>query len=139
MIDFNPSYKNKYIDGITPYFFKHNKNKRIYLDVFTIDKLIYSINITNEHNNYHRLFEGILDIHKFFIKQKNTTMCSEVDCWSLNNYIIYYIYIIIEFIIIFYITILSKIQLLFISRNNYNKLKPIIEKFMYYFLLNVCF
>ena len=50
MIDYQPCYKNKYIDGIYPYIFKSNKNqnKRIFIDVCTLDKLQYAINIRNE-------------------------------------------------------------------------------------------
>lgn len=138
IIDFHPCYKDKYIDGIIPYFFKSKKNKRIYLDVYTLDKLVYAINIKNEQNNYHRLFEGMLDIHKFFIKECNTTMCSDLDNWSLYNYIIYYIYIIIEKITIIFISLLSYIKAS-IFKNNYSKLKPMIEKTIKTFLEYQCF
>jgi hypothetical protein len=137
-IDFHPSYKDKYIDGIIPYFFKSKKNKRIYLDVCTLDKLAYAINIKNEKNNYHRLFEGILDIHKFFIKECNTTMCSDLDHWSIYNYTIYYIYIIIEKITLCFIGFISYIKTS-LFKNNYNKLKPIIGKTIKTFLEYQCF
>jgi hypothetical protein len=138
IIDFNPCYKDKYIDGIIPYFFKSNKNKRIYLDVYTLDKLAYAINIKNEQNNYHRLFEGMLDIHKFFIKECNTTMCSDLDNWSIYNYIIYYIYIIVEKITLFFIGFISTMKSSFF-KNKYNNIVPIIEKIIKSFLKILCF
>lgn len=138
IIDFHPSYKDKYIDGIIPYFFKSKKNKRIYLDVYTLDKLVYAINIKNERNNYHRLFEGILDIHKFFIKECNTTMCSDLDHWSIYNYTTYYIYTIIEKITLFFIAFVSYIKGSLL-KNNYNDLKPIIEKTIKTLLKYQCF
>lgn len=140
IIDFQPSYKDKYIDGIIPYFFKSNKNKnkRIYLDVYTLDKLVYSINVKNEQNNYHRLFEGMLDIHKFFIKQCNTTMCSNLDSWSVNNYAMYYIYIVIEKITLYFIWFISKLKSELLSEH-YDKLKPIIEKAIKFLLTTFCF
>ena len=138
IIDFNPCYKDKYIDGIIPYFFKSNKNKRIYLDVYTLDKLAYAINIKNEQNNYHRLFEGMLDIHKFFIKECNTTMCSDLDNWSIYNYTIYYIYIIVEKITLFFIGFIYTMKSSFF-KNKYNNIVPIIEKTIKNFLEYQCF
>ena len=140
IIDFQPCYKDKYIDGIIPYFFKFNKNnnKRIYLDVYTLDKLVYSINIRNEQNNYHRLFEGMLDIHMFFIKQCNTTMCSNLDNWSAYNYARYYIYIVVEKIILYFIGFISTLKSTLLS-DHYDKLKPIIEKVIKFLLTTFCF
>jgi hypothetical protein len=138
IIDFHPCYKDKYIDGIIPYFFKSNKNKRIYLDVYTLDKLAYAINIKNEQNNYHRLFEGMLDIHKFFIKECNTTMCSDLDNWSIYNYAIYYIYIVIEQITLFFIGFIFTMKSS-LFKNKYNIIKPIIEKTIKTFLEYQCF
>lgn len=137
IIDFQPCYKDTYIDGIIPYFFKSNKNKRLYLDVYTLDKLAYSINIKNEKNNYHRLFEGLLDIHNFFIKQTNTIMCSYLDNWSLYNYAMYYIYIVIERATIYFISFVNFMYKLKIS--NYTDLKYIAEKTIKYILTNTCF
>jgi hypothetical protein len=137
LIDFKPCYKDKYIDGIIPYFFKSKKNKRLYLDVYTIDKLAYSINIKNEQHNYHRLFEGLLDIHKFFIKQTNTTMCSYLDNWSLYNYAMYYIYILIERITICFISVINAVSKM--KMNNFDSVEHIVEKIIKYILTNLCF
>jgi hypothetical protein len=137
IIDYQPCYKDKYIDGIIPYFFKSNKSKKLYLDVYTLDKLAYSINIKNEKNNYHRLFEGLLDIHKFFIKQTNTTMCSYMDNWSLYNYAMYYIYILVEIVTIYFISFLNFVYKMKIM--NYSNLTPISEKIIKYILTNICF
>jgi hypothetical protein len=140
IIDFQPCYQDKYIDGIIPYFFKtnKNKNKRIYLDVYTLDKLAYAINVRNEQNNYHRLFEGLLDIHKFFIKQCNTTMCSDLDNWTVYNYGMYYIYIIVEKITLYFIGFISAMKSSLLS-NHYDNLKPIIEKVIKFLLTTLCF
>jgi len=139
LIDFKLTYKNKYIDGITPYFFKNkNGNKQIYLDVYTLDKIVYSLNVKNEKNNYHRLFEGIIDVHKFFIKNCNTTMCSDLDNWNITNYITYYIYIIIEQIVVYFMKIIYKI-------NKYTTSHKIImpniniDELLRYCLLQICF
>jgi hypothetical protein len=138
MIDYKPTYKNKYIDGIIPYFFKskNKKNRKIfYLDVYTLDKIIYTINIKNEKNNYHRLLEGMLDINKFFIKNCNTTMCSDLDKWSLYNYGIYYIYIIIQYISLRIINIINRIQNI-INIINPNNIKCINIEVIIKYLVN---
>lgn len=140
LIDFNPCYKNKYIDGIIPYFFKSKTNtKRIYLDVYTLDKLFYSISVKNEKTNYHRLFEGLLDIHKFFIKNSNTIMCSDLDNWHTTNHVVYYIYLFIEKIIIRFIYFINKIKCTLLARNKYEYFKSNLAEIIKYFLLNICF
>jgi hypothetical protein len=86
LIDGNLLYKKKYMDGINPFVFKSQSNKKIlYLDLFGYDKLPYILNIKNEKNNFHRILNGLLDIHSFFIKQSNTAMCSFKEDWSLLN------------------------------------------------------
>jgi hypothetical protein len=83
-INGNMTYKNKYIDGLTPYIFKPDKNKKIlYLDLYGYDKICNIINIKNEKNIFNRLLYGLLDIHNFFIKQTKTNMCSYVDSWNI--------------------------------------------------------
>jgi hypothetical protein len=83
-INGNMTYKNKYIDGFTPYIFKPDKHKKIlYLDLYGYDKICNMINIKNEKNIFNRLLYGLLDIHNFFIKQTKTNMCSYVDSWNI--------------------------------------------------------
>lgn len=140
LIDFDPCYKNKYIDGIIPYFFKPKLDtKRIYLDVYTLDKLFYAISVKNEKTNYHRLFEGLLDIHKFFIKKTNTIMCSDLDNWNIRNYTLYYIYLFIEVLTIRFIYFINKLKCIFLSKNKYEYFKSNLGEIIKYFLLNICF
>jgi len=82
LIDGNLLYKNKYIDGITPFIFKERTNKILYLDLYGSDKVGYLFNVKNEKTNFHRILSGLLDIHGFFIKGSNTSMCSFVNDWS---------------------------------------------------------
>jgi hypothetical protein len=110
IIDNNMLYKNKYIDGINAHIFDKSLNKKIlYMDLLGYDKFMYSINIKNEKTNFHRILSGLLDIHFFFIKGSNTSMCSFIDEWNIYNYfinkskllfekiIVYIIYLIIYF------------------------------------------
>jgi hypothetical protein len=103
LINYKPSYKDKFIDGLLPYFFEDNRenNKQIlYINLFTPDKLIYAINIKNETTNLHRVVSGINDIHMFFLKNENTLMCSFLNKWFIYEYLTYYISYFIEIIII---------------------------------------
>ena len=102
LIDGEILYKNKYIDGINPYIFDKEKDKKIlYLDLFGYDKIGNVINVKNEKTNYHRVLSGLLDIHSFYIKQSNTQMCSYVNDWSVTNKMFNYVKIIIENVFIY--------------------------------------
>lgn len=101
LIDYNPAYKNKYIDGMLPHFFQKQSNTKIlYINVFTPDKLSHMFNIKNEHNITHRIVSGINDIHMCFLKNQNTLMCSFLHKWNIYEYLIYYFSFIIQFIIL---------------------------------------
>jgi hypothetical protein len=102
LIDGEILYENKYIDGINPYIFDKEKDKKIlYLDLFGYDKIGNLLNVKNEKTNYHRVLSGLLDIHCFYIKQSNTQMCSYVNDWSITNISFNYIKIIIERVFIY--------------------------------------
>lgn len=101
-INYNLTYKNKYIDGMLPFFFQTQSNRKIlYINVFTLDKLSYIINIKNEKYITHRIVSGINDIHMCLLKNQNTIMCSFVDNWSIYEYTNYYITSLIQLIIVY--------------------------------------
>jgi hypothetical protein len=106
LIDGNILYENKCIDGITPLIFKERVNKVLYLDLFGSDKLWDLLNIKNENTNYHRILSGLLDIHRFFIKQTNTPMCSYVNNWTNSIILFNYIKFVMERICVYFIHIL---------------------------------
>lgn len=86
LIDGNILCDKKYMDGIIPFVFAPEPNRKIlYLDLFGTDKISNLLNVKNEKSNYHRVLSGLLDIHLFYIKQTNTQMCSYVDEWSILN------------------------------------------------------
>ena len=86
LIDKNMFYNNKYIDGLTPYFFKTKVNTQtLFLDLITCDKLFDLIIIKNEKNNTYRILSGILETHYFYTKNKNTYMCNDLKKLSIFN------------------------------------------------------
>lgn len=102
LLDKNILYKNRYIDGFTPHIFRINNRRRpvLYLDLLGYDKFYDVISIKNEKTNLHRILNGLLDIHLFYIKQKPTMMCSYVNNWSfINNVYYHFVRAIVEKII----------------------------------------
>lgn len=110
VINGNFLYKNKYIDGINPYIFPITKRKILYLDLYGYDKLFNIICVKNEKTNIHRILTGLLDIHTFFIKQQNTSMCSYVNDWNIVNKIHFSLKYLLEKINIFIIYFLIIIK-----------------------------
>jgi hypothetical protein len=103
LIDGTALHENKYLDGISPYIFKTERNKKIlYLDLFGFDKIGNLLNVKNEKTNFHRVLAGLLDIHSFYIKQSSTYMCSYVNDWSVTSHMGFYIKIICEKIFVYF-------------------------------------
>jgi hypothetical protein len=120
LIDGNICYKKKYVDGINPYLFDTEKGvKMLHLDLFGFDKCIYMFNIKHEKSSTHRILSGLLEVHNFFVKQNNTSMCSYVNDWWLNYKIYFLTRVVLEKIVVFVIIWLIK---------TYNLLKPMIAK-----------
>ena len=111
LIDNNLLYKNKYIDGINAYIFKKELNKKIlHMELLSYDKVFNAINIKNEKTNFHRILSGLLDIHSFYIKQSNTSMCSYVNDWSIFNKFNYNIKLFFERIIVIILFLFNHIK-----------------------------
>ncbi len=102
LIDNNMLYKNKYIDGINAHIFQREANKKIlHMELFGYDKFVYALNIKNEKTNFHRILTGLLDVHSFFIKQNNTSMCSYVEDWNIINKCHYNTKLLLELIVVY--------------------------------------
>jgi hypothetical protein len=119
MINSSLQYKEKYIDGITPYFFPKFENKVLCIELCALRNMFSSLYIKNEINIYSRLLEGILDINNFFSKSNNifvskynTLFCNYIDNWKLCNYIM------IKFRDIFAIFIILFIKISLFVKNN---------------------
>jgi len=107
LIDGDILYENKYVDGINPYFFEKERNKKIlHLDLLGYDKINNLLNVKNEKTNFHRVLSGLLDIHCFFIKETSTSMCSYVNDWNVSNRLFFYFKQSIELVCIYLIYIL---------------------------------
>lgn len=92
------------IDGSFPHIFKIKSNKSrkiLFINLQSIDKIINIIYIKNEKNLYPRLFNGLLEMHKFFSDGKNTNMYSYVNEWSIRDIFLFRLREIIYTLIIY--------------------------------------
>jgi hypothetical protein len=132
LVDNKLIYKKKYIDGISAYIFKKEPNKKIlYMELFSYDKFINAINIKNEKTNFHRKLTGLLDIHSFFIKNSNTSMCSFVDEWTTINQFNYKLKSLLETIIIYIIYFIVYIKKYLPKNIENNLIVKIISKILF--------
>jgi hypothetical protein len=113
LIDENIVYNGKYMDGVNPYIFEKRDYEIIFFDLYTMDKIIYFINIKNEKTNFHRVLTGLLEMHTFFIKGNSTPMCSYVNKWTLTERAFYYLKTFLERILICIVVSIVTFQKLF--------------------------
>jgi hypothetical protein len=117
------AYKNKYMDGITPHVFKiKNTNvKLLYINVVLCDKVFDLFNVKNEYSNIYRTLIGILDIHKFFLKDFNrTSLCQFVDTRHIWYIVFNYIVGVCEKLIVWntFICLLANDMLIYLRIKN---------------------
>ena len=76
--------ENRYVDGGTPYIFnKEFGVNRLYINLCGMDKIMDALVIKRDKIVMHRILGGVLDIHNFFFKRKNTSMCCYVEDWGV--------------------------------------------------------
>ena len=85
------TYKDGCIDGAFPYMFKkrYKNRKIIFLNLQSFDKITKMLFIKNEKNIYPRIFEGLLDMHKFIETRQPNNMCSYVDDWGMKEILLF--------------------------------------------------
>ena len=134
-----------FFDGGFPHIFKNrtlNDNKILYISLSHYSMIKNMFSSKNEENVYGRILEGILDTYKFFTYQKNTIMCSYVNNWTLNDYLILHTKELIYKLLFYTILIFYKInkQLFPYFKNNtiINDFSLIIQKFLQNIILLYC-
>ena len=93
IIDGNLTYKNKYIDGMTPHIFPATSagvpstapTDTLYIQLVSssLSSWAQAISVKGEVTNYHRILQGIADVHLFFLRNGETPTkhCSYVSQW----------------------------------------------------------
>jgi len=98
VVDGSIAYKNKYVDGISPYVFDLKRDRKIlYCSPLNYQYLRVLGNETS------KVLTGILDIHGFFITETTTSMCSYVNEWSCFDRNIELLKYIVERIVVYLI------------------------------------
>jgi len=132
LIDGNMLNNERYIDGLNPYFFEPEPQKKIlYLDLFGMDKIKYLFDVKNEGTTCHRILSGLLDIHKFFIKKSATSMCSYVSEWGLYDNFRFSVKVLIEYLIVYIVYFIGFVRKYFKKNMKKNTFYKILSKFGY--------
>jgi len=106
VIDTQIYYKNKYIDGLYPFVFQADDSSEssriLYLNIHNLDKIPGMLSIKNETSNIHRMMEGMLETHLFFMHNAKTNICSFTDQWNIVDCIKHFFFVkIIDIIVLF--------------------------------------
>lgn len=134
--DGNTKYKNRYIDGITPFVFtKKSKCDILYVDMMCKEH-IYGIFIMNPKDFYKKILIGINDVNDFFVKGKSH-ICFYTKDITYRHQIEKNLIDFIFFIILFMMDIIASINLntkmIFSNSIIYN----ILYDFIYNFFKNI--
>ena len=141
LIDGNPFYNQKYLDGLSPYLLK-DSNKTLSINIACL-KICKNIIFTkNEKNIWSRLMEGLIETNNFF-SNKSSYLISEIDKWNLLDYFYFRLR---DLIFIIIILIIKNYKLLIynipnsIKNNLYllqmkNLLIKIIKEIFYLFII----
>jgi len=111
LVDGDVVYKNKYMDGLTPYLFDVKRDRQIlYCCPFNYGNLRVSMNTCQETTCTSKVLCGLLDIHGFFITQQSSSMCSYFNDWSCCDKKIDFLKYVIERITVYivYVVLIVK-------------------------------
>ncbi len=82
LIDGNIRYKDRYLDGLSPYIFSKSSGVEIlFVEIVTFNKLYHLIPHKTEINPQSRLLIGVADANEFFTRG-HSDMCSYVRQWG---------------------------------------------------------
>jgi hypothetical protein len=110
VVDNNIFYKNKYVDGFSPFIFpKKNNCKTLYLNLHHYNKISGMISVKNENTNIPRVLEGVIEIHIFFNNETPTSICSFVNDWTKIDYLTYYVLLLVIKVFVF---LLNKVYII---------------------------
>lgn len=136
IVDNKIYYKKKYIDGLYPYIFPSNNKERVlYLNIHSLNKISGMLSVKNEITNMNRVFEGITEANIFFKYDLNTSICSYIDKWNILDFFHYYIFIFIIHIFVFILNKCYNCQKLIRKSSENNKIN--INRLLYNFYIQI--
>lgn len=107
LMDGLPSYKKKYMDGVSPYSPK-NGLPNLFIKLMTLKRCARSLMLKSENNIHYRLLTGIADVNDFYTTG-NSDMCSYMHNWPyidivqlrVREVVVFFIFSLIGWIVIF--------------------------------------
>jgi len=107
LMDGLPSYKKKYMDGVSPYSPK-NGLPNLFIKLMTLKRCARSLMLKSENNIHYRLLTGIADVNDFYTTG-NSDMCSYMHNWSyidivqlrVREVVVFFIFSLIGWIVVF--------------------------------------
>jgi len=118
LIDGNIRYKDRYLDGLSPYIFSKSSGVEIlFVEIVTFNKLYHLIPHKTEINPQSRLLIGVADANEFFTRGCSD-MCSYVRQWSFlkkgalysRDLLCMFIYTILELLIALHARVPEKVS-----------------------------
>ena len=103
------AYKDKYLDGFTPYIFNDKSIDNIYVNLHSSDRIKGMISTYYDKNSYSRILNGIDNAHQYFVKKQGNSLCSNMSQWGFNDKIKLYLkelfyYLLVKTIYVVFIT-----------------------------------
>jgi hypothetical protein len=129
IIDGNCLLENKYMDGIFPHIFKDNKNKCLYINLLSFNKIYRVFFTKNEKNISYRLLVGVSDLNQFLL-EGNSDMCSWTDKWTYKQLIYTRLLEFVVYIILFMFYFLSKFRMSFKNNVLYKVVVNLIKQYI---------
>jgi hypothetical protein len=84
LVDGHARCETHYMDGIVPYIFPESEGVSLFIKLVSLRNIRYLIKVPrNEYNVYNRVFAGVVEANKFFVKGTGNGMCSYVHKWNL--------------------------------------------------------
>jgi len=118
LMDGNIRYKDRYLDGLSPYIFSKSSGVEIlFVEIVTFNKLYHLIPHKTEINPHSRLLIGVADANEFFTRG-HSDMCSYVRQWGFlkkgalysRDLLCLFIYTIIELFIALHARVPEKVS-----------------------------
>lgn len=137
----------RYVDGLVPYIFSQRERRPseriLYMTINRFSQLKGMFNTRNETSMKGRALEGAIDAYNFFLRGKETKICSYVHQWSMIDFTKIRIKQFLSVILVYLIHMGVKIHRLVDPHLRkleiYNRILPIINAYYRDMVLLICF
>ena len=119
LINGEPRYKERYVDGIAPHIFKNPDRKCMYVDLYSMhnNRWIKCLLTANENNPTQRIVEGLQECCKFLNNEKSY-LCTWVDDWNMVSYTVFRLQFLIAYTMVILIEYSRRFQIPSVVKDN---------------------